>query len=381
MVRSALAAGGGCGARAHAHAAAAAAAAVAEGRWRARGQGRDTAAVAAAMGKPGKVDLRSEARALGATGKLARRGKSGKARRALAAREPQMVEGPKATLLFQGTKVSQVTKDVLSEIHRLKKVGGDVQRLTKPNELHPFESESASSLEFLCERADAGIFVMASHSKKREHNLTLGRIYDGRVYDMLEVGVSAYTKLGLSKYAANASAAGQKPCFVFLGDEFDLSAPHATLRSMLLDMFRGRVVNEVNLKALDSCWVCAAPPGKQVHLHLCKVRLKKGAAGSRVPRVELERMGPTFELELRRHQPAAADVAKEAVVKTAVAVEKKRKNVKGDLLEGTLGKVYVPRQSVDDMVQTTYKMKGMRSKKDRAAVGKAIAEDTDVDAS
>ena len=63
------------------------------------------------------------------------------------------------------------------------------------------------------------------------------------------------------------------------------------------------------------------------------------------------------------------------------AVEKKRKNVKGDLLEGTLGKVYVPRQSVDDMVQTTYKMKGMRSKKDRAAVGKAIAEGTDVDAS
>jgi ribosome production factor 2 len=271
-----------------------------------------------------------------------------------------------------------VTKDVLTEIHRLKRVEGDVQRLTKPNDVHPFEEASQPSLEFLCERSDAGLFCLASHSKKRPHNLTLGRVYDGRVYDLLEVGVCEYTKLQLkhaaSASAANASAAGSKPCFAFLGDEFDLSAPHGALRSMLLDLFRGRVVEEVNLKALESVWVCAAPPGDRVHCHLCRVRLKK--SGTRVPRVALERMGPTLELELRRHEPPSEDVRKAAMVAPRVTA-KKRKNVAGDVLDGTVGKVYVPKQSVDDVVQSTHKMKGMKRRADRNQVARAIRDDTD----
>ena len=58
--------------------------------------------------KRGATDLRTHASSLSSTGALARRGKTGRARRALAAREPQAVEGPKLALLLQGNKASQV---------------------------------------------------------------------------------------------------------------------------------------------------------------------------------------------------------------------------------------------------------------------------------
>ena len=51
----------------------------------------------------------------------------------------------------------------------------------------PFEDES--SLEFLCQKNDAGLFVLANHNKKRPHNLTFGRIFDGHLLDMYEFGV------------------------------------------------------------------------------------------------------------------------------------------------------------------------------------------------
>jgi ribosome production factor 2 len=53
--------------------------------------------------------------------------------------------------------------------------------------LHPFED--ATALEFWSQKNDAAFIVMGSHSKKRPNNLTLARMFDHQVLDMLEVGV------------------------------------------------------------------------------------------------------------------------------------------------------------------------------------------------
>jgi hypothetical protein len=49
-------------------------------------------------------------------------------------------------------------------------------KLTRKNDsIRPFEAGAEVELEHLARRADAGIFVLDSHSKKRPHNLILGR--------------------------------------------------------------------------------------------------------------------------------------------------------------------------------------------------------------
>jgi ribosome production factor 2 len=80
-------------------------------------------------------------------------------------------------------------------------------RYTRNNqEVRPFEAGGEASLERFARKADAGLFVVGSHSKKRPHNLTLGRMYDGQLYDMLEVGVSSHTPIAEFKGAAFAQA-------------------------------------------------------------------------------------------------------------------------------------------------------------------------------
>ena len=68
---------------------------------------------------------------------------------------------------------------------------------SKKNEIHPFDSNSTStsSLEFWSGKNDASMFVIGQTTKKRPNGLTFVRMYDGRVLDMLEVGVLNYQSM------------------------------------------------------------------------------------------------------------------------------------------------------------------------------------------
>lgn len=94
-------------------------------------------------------------------------------------------------LILQGNKVSQVVKNVLTDISRLKHE--QAVRYTRNNDVHPFEVET--SMQFYCERSDCALFCLGNHSKKRPHNLVLGRTFDGQLLDMVELGVSEHTPI------------------------------------------------------------------------------------------------------------------------------------------------------------------------------------------
>lgn len=52
-------------------------------------------------------------------------------------------------------------------------------KLTRKNDsIRPFEAGGEVELEYLARKADTGMFVMDSHTKKRPHNLILGRCVD-----------------------------------------------------------------------------------------------------------------------------------------------------------------------------------------------------------
>ncbi|KAH9318913.1 hypothetical protein KI387_020682 [Taxus chinensis] len=295
--------------------------------------------------------------------------KTNQARRALEKRAPKLVENVKKMLILHGTKTSNVLNTVLTDIFHLKRAGGNAIKYTKKNgDIRPFESGGESALEFLSQKTDCSLFVFGSHSKKRPNNLVLGRMYDHHVYDLIEVGIENFSSMVSFGHGKKlAPQVGSKPLFAFIGEGFETNEQLKHLKEVLLDMFRGEVVERINLTGLDCVFVCTALGDNKVHFMHCAIRLKK--SGTIVPRIELVEIGPSMVLVHRRHRLPNDDLRKEAMKSSILKPKKKVKNVGSDLLAGKVGKIYVPKQEVGDMALA--KMKGLKRERREAAAARA----------
>ena len=333
-------------------------------------------------------------------------GPSARARRAIAAAAPKLIEGDRVLLGLRGPAASAHSVAALRDLLSLKRV--DARMLQRKNEIRPFED--ASSLEFLMERNGCSAFLLASHTKKRPHNLVLGRTFDGHILDQLELGleVAAGGEEG-SGGAGGAEEPGTRdgaPLFVFKGDAWARVPELATLQSLLLDVFGARAVTLVTLKHLDHVHVltaveegeggaagaaaAAAHAGPNVAwqgvVHWRAYSMRLAVTGGRVPRVEMQPAQPALNFRLRRAQVAAHSLRSEAMKKPAGCVapqlqaapctlphaplfsahndphahahphrhlrslkERKIKNVTRDELGATLGRVHMERQDMDKL--------------------------------
>ncbi|XP_070051136.1 ribosome production factor 2 homolog [Nicotiana tomentosiformis] len=294
----------------------------------------------------------------------------GRIRRELEKRAPKLVETGKKTLILHGTKTSQVLNEVMTEIYHLKR-DNSVKYTRKNDNVRPFESGGEASLEFYSLKTDCSLFVYGSHSKKRPNNLVIGRTYDHHIYDLVEVGVEEFKSMKKFKYDKSlAPKIGSKPFFTFIGEGFDSVEELKHLKEVLLDLFHGEVVTNLNLAGLDRVYVCAAVSPKKVFLTHCALRLKK--SGTVVPRIELVEVGPSMDLVVRRHRLPDDSLKKEAM-KTALDKAKKReKNVVKDAIQGKYGKIYIPDQKVGS-VALPHKAKGVKRER-REAKMKNVAD-------
>jgi ribosome production factor 2 len=81
----------------------------------------------------------------------------------------------------------------------------DAHSFSRKNpDVKPFESGGEAPLEFFCNKSNCSLFVLGSHSKKRPHNVTLGRLYDFHLYDALELGVESHKPISSFKGAGTA---------------------------------------------------------------------------------------------------------------------------------------------------------------------------------
>ena len=96
-------------------------------------------------------------------------------------------------LILQGNKTSQVVKDVLADLWKVKK--GEAAKLSRKNEIWPFEAGHEASLQHFCERSDCAVFCLGNHNKKRPHNLVLGRVFNAQLLDMVELGVTEHVSV------------------------------------------------------------------------------------------------------------------------------------------------------------------------------------------
>lgn len=311
-------------------------------------------------------------------GDAVRRAKTTSGRRAMLHRSAKLLENPKTLLILKGHATSQISNDVLGDLHILKKPL--TRKLQRKNDMLPFETGGETHLENLTRLNDSSLFAVGNHTKKRPHNLILGRTFNFRILDMIEFGITNYRPIS-DFPKAPPSAPGAVPCILFNGDDYHTSETTEKLQSVLYDVFRGpHDIEKLSLGGVDRAlsFTLDAPRARPptVHVRHFAIVLKK-AVDSSLPKVELEEVGPCFDLTVRRTQFAPAAMMKEAMfVPKDPRVEHKRKNISRNEMGDKLGRIHVGRQDLSDIALA--RMKGLGKKRshgaDGAIPGSAAAE-------
>lgn len=284
--------------------------------------------------------------------------KTQKGKRFLEKREPKITENTKTALFLKGGNTSITVSQGLKELYMLKKHNAVMYK--RKNILRPFEDETP--LEFFSKKSDASLFMFGSHSKKRPDNLVLGRMFDFHVSDMIELGIQNFKSM--LEFSGAKCAVGTKPCILFAGEPFDQELEYKRLKNLFIDFFRGPVVEQIRLAGMEHVIMITAQDGK-IYLRNYKILLKK--SGSRTPRVELEEMGPSLDLVIRRTKLASDDLYKQSLKVPKAAKIKKKKNISRDPFGSKLGRIHMQKQDLGKL--QTRKVKALKvSKKDKVNV-------------
>ncbi|KAK9298043.1 hypothetical protein QLX08_008539 [Tetragonisca angustula] len=254
-----------------------------------------------------------------------------RAKRAIIKKEPKLIEDIKQTLCFKGKNTSQIVVNFMKDLYDLKKP--DAQIMQKKNDILPFED--IIPIEKFSVKYNAPLFMIASHNKKRPHNLIMGRMYEQTLLDMAEFGIENYT--GLKDFKVPKISEGIKP----------------------LD-----TVEKIRLQGLEHVLSFTAVENK-ILLRSYRIRLKK--SDCRIPRIELEEIGPRADLICRRTKLASEDLFKQACKKPKELKVKKKKNISVDKLGTTYGRIHIGAQNINSI--QTRKMKGLKKTMAEKKVG------------
>uniref|UniRef100_A0A8C0UWC1 Ribosome production factor 2 homolog n=1 Tax=Cyanistes caeruleus TaxID=156563 RepID=A0A8C0UWC1_CYACU len=227
--------------------------------------------------------------------------KTKRAKRFLEKREPKLNENTKNAMLIKGGNANLTVAEVLKDIYAVKKPFAVLYK--RKNITRPFEDQT--SLEFFSKKSDCSLFLFGSHNKKRPNNLIIGRMFDYHVLDMIELGIEKF--VSLKEIKNSKCPEGTKPMLIFAGDAFDVNEEYRRLKSLLIDFFRGPTVPSIRLAGLECVLHFTAVDGK-IYMRSYKVLLKK--SGCKIPRIELEEMGPSLDLVMRRTHLASDDLFK-----------------------------------------------------------------------
>lgn len=161
----------------------------------------------------------------------------------------------------------------------------------------------------------------------------------------------------------------------FSSELFDSHPRYTQLKTILMDLFNGQVIDSVCLSGLEhviSVAVAPTPPdldsASSVSLPTVHVRtytFKMLASGVKTPRAELTPMGPHFDLILRRNREADDNMMKAALKRPTIAKKdvesglgKKRKNFEVDEMGDLRGRVHIGKQNLEKLQRK--KVKALR---------------------
>mmetsp|Transcript_37841 Transcript_37841/g.87615 ORF Transcript_37841/g.87615 Transcript_37841/m.87615 type:complete len:345 (-) Transcript_37841:48-1082(-) len=282
-----------------------------------------------------------------------RKAKTHRGKKILREREPKVQEDAKTALVIRGTKTSNDMSTFLREMYLLRSPLSMLYM--RKHEEHPFED--SQKLEQLCKKFDHSLFAFGSSSKKRPARLILGRLFDGALLDMQEFGIEEYKSMMNFRGSASSDAmTGAKPLVVFQGAGFENDEHLKRAKSLLLDYFGGGRPDKVLLPGLESAIVFTVldrPSGQagegKAKVLFRRYRLSLQKSGSRLPRIEMTEVGPSFQLSLDRTREPDKDRWKQAIKVPKAAKPKKVKNVKTTEMGKRVGKFHLGKQDFNQI--------------------------------
>lgn len=193
--------------------------------------------------------------------------------------------------------------------------------------------------------------------------------------DMLEVYVDPETARTLSQFKGSKVAIGLKPMLAFSGAQWGspVANQYTLAKSLFADFFRGEEVGQIDVEGLQMLIHFSAGEDKNgeegkaaIHMRCFKIVTKR--SGQRVPRVEVEEMGPRMDMRVGRTKEADSEIWKAAMKKSKVGEAKVKKNVDMDNMGDKIGRIHLGRQDLSEL--QTRKMKGLKR-------GRKVDEETD----
>eukprot|EP00466_Bigelowiella_natans_P002653 jgi/Bigna1/86492/estExt_fgenesh1_pg.C_110021 len=233
---------------------------------------------------------------------------------------------------------------------------------------------------------DSSLFAFGTLTKKKGHCLTLGRMFNYQLLDMIELSINVDMEFkpisAFSVFYHFIIIIRTKGIRGGEGEQFEVSDNHKELKSLILDFFRGEVVEKINLAGLDRVIVCTATQERIFFRHYA-VALRR--SGKKIPNVVLDEIGPRMNWQLRRIKSADAEVKKLSMRQPKIRKSQaKMKNIErlwrdrirrsygrkhsGDVIvvvQGTLGakmgRIHMERQDTESMALR--KFKALKNKK------------------
>jgi ribosome production factor 2 len=211
--------------------------------------------------------------------------------------------------------------------------------------------------------------------------MTLARTFSHKILDMLELYINPDTFRTLQQFKNKKPSIGLKPLMAFHGTVFEdpNETKYTLAKSLFIDFFKGQDAEEVDVEGLQYLVSISAQeptdamPSPEIKLRFYLIRTKR--SGQKLPRVEVEEMGPRIDFRLGREQFADADMMKAALKKPKGSEPRTKKNIDTDGMGDKTGKIHVGKQDLGTM--QTRKMKGLKRGRDERDDGDAKMAQTD----
>jgi len=178
-------------------------------------------------------------------------------------KEPKVFELTKKAFLVRSRKTSELSTSFLNDIYMLKKP--DCMKIDHRVDIQPFEDDS--QLEFLSRAKEMSLFASASHTKKRPNTVTIGRMFDYHVLDMVELVLDPTGYRSVQSFpSVFKPQVGNKPCFMFTGDAFENDIDFKNIKNILVDFFHGENTRHVNLEGISHIMSFVALPDRKIRM-------------------------------------------------------------------------------------------------------------------
>lgn len=190
---------------------------------------------------------------------------------------------------------------------------------------------------------------------------------------MLELNLDPDSLRLLSQFKNKKCAVGLKPMLLFSGTPFESPIPneYTMAKSFFTDFFKGEPAEKVDVEGLQYMVSIAArdtvdgeEAKPKIHLRVYLIKTKK--SGQKLPRVEVEEMGPRMDFRVGRMKDAEEAMLKEAMRKARTTLERPKKNISTDIVGDKVGRIHLGKQ--DLMELQTRKMKGLKRTRDSLIV-------------